>query len=160
MLNSPFTIIYDFWGFYFLFTSFYTPVENYLLFLKYALYFLASGTLLIPHDVHLSKSFPTSTVCVKVHPSQFIFLILPQTDVISHIPSPEPSQYFNMLIFCTYHNLPTSHLKFFVNIFKAVIDPFRYPAHSYLFDIWAISVFLFLQLMPCWMNLGLHFQFS
>ena len=46
--------------------------------------------------------------------------------------------------FCTYHNLPTSHLKFFVNIFKAVIDPFRYPAHLYLSDIWAISVFLFL----------------
>ena len=56
---------------------------------------------------------------------------------------------FGFFFFCTYHNLPTSHLKFFVNIFKAVIDPFRYPAHSYLFDIWAISVFLFLQLMPC-----------
>ena len=88
-----------------MFTYFYTPVENYLLFLKYALYFLASVTLLIPHHMHLSKSFPTSTVCVKVHPSQFILLILPQTDVVSHIPSPEPSQYFNMLIFCTYHNL-------------------------------------------------------
>ena len=82
-----------------MFTSFYTPVENYLLFLKYALYFLASVTLLIPHHVHLSKSFPTSIVCVKVHPSQFIFLILPQTDVVSHTPPPEPSQYFFFPVF-------------------------------------------------------------